>query len=235
MLSLNTSFNNYSGDDCDNYMGDFEMIKVYGNKPIPIIEMEIDNSEMYYYQYLPIKLAESDEIIIPKQLLKLKDLISKAIYDFVIELDKSLFLTNIYATAKCQYVKKGDNINRHGWHSDGFLTNDINYIWSDSLPTEYIEGKFNSIPQNHEESLEVFKILAYDREVKICLPNILYRLDEKVVHRCAINYKEPFLRHFIKISFSREKYNLLGNSHNYEIDYQWEMKPRNIERNHPNK
>ena len=67
------------------------MMKVYGNKPIPIIEMEIDNSEMYYYQYLPIKLAESDEIIIPKQLLKLKDLISKAIYDFVIELDKSLF------------------------------------------------------------------------------------------------------------------------------------------------
>lgn len=211
------------------------MKKIYGLKPILIEEIEVDNSEMYYYQYLPIKLSDSNTFFIPPQLKRLEELIKKAVYDFTINLDKSLYLTNVYVTAKCQYVKKGDNLNRPGWHSDGFMTDDINYIWSDSLPTEYIEGNFNAIPQNHEESLEVFKILAYDREVKTCLPNVLYRLDEKVIHRSAINLQESFLRHFVKISFSREKYNLIGNSHNYEMNYDWEMKPRNKERNHPTK
>ena len=55
--------NNCIGDNCDNYMGDFEMMKVYGNKPIPIIGMEIDNSEMYYYQYLLFYLYDTKSII----------------------------------------------------------------------------------------------------------------------------------------------------------------------------
>lgn len=208
--------------------------KVYGNKPIQIKEVEIDNSEMYFYQYLPIKFKDDYQLAIPQQLNRLKMLILLAIDDFQKEFGSAVGYY-IYVTAKCQYVKRGDNINRPGWHSDGFLTEDINYIWSDSLPTEYVEGEFHNIPQNHEESLELFKIIGYENEVKKCLPNVLYRLDESVIHRCAMNNQDPFLRHFVKISFSKEKYNLIGNSHNYLMKYNWAMKPRELNRNHPNK
>jgi len=41
------------------------------------------------------------------------------------------------------------------------------------------------------------------------------------------------MRTFVKISFSKDKYDLIGNSHNYEMDYKWDMKERKEERNIP--
>ena len=40
-------------------------------------------------------------------------------------------------------------------------------------------------------------------------------------------------RVFVKVTFSQEKFNLLGNSHNYLIDYDWPMRKRRKERNVP--
>ena len=37
----------------------------------------------------------------------------------------------MYLTVKRQYQSKSKLFNRPGYHSDGFLTDDINYIWSD--------------------------------------------------------------------------------------------------------
>lgn len=41
------------------------------------------------------------------------------------------------------------------------------------------------------------------------------------------------MRAFLKVSFSKDKYDLLGNSHNYLMDYNWEMKARKEDRNIP--
>ncbi|AIM37356.1 hypothetical protein KO02_12125 [Sphingobacterium sp. ML3W] len=210
------------------------MKNTYGLPPIKIAsDVIIDNSEMYFYQYLPVRLSgKGSAILLPNQLERLRTIVNKACEDFIKEFgaDK-YYLQNIYLTAKCLYTPTGSNINRPGWHSDGFMTDDINYIWSDSLPTEYITGNFQLI-QDHEISLYEMNHLIYDQKLK-CQSNCIYRLNQSVIHRPQININNPFVRHFVKISFSKEQYNLKGNAHNYLLDYNWEMKDRSLERNHP--
>jgi hypothetical protein len=41
------------------------------------------------------------------------------------------------------------------------------------------------------------------------------------------------MRAFLKVSISKDKYDLIGNSHNYLLDYDWQMKERKQERNIP--
>src|SRR5699024_6123176 len=109
---------------------------------------------------------------------------------------------------------------------------DINYIWCDSLPTKYITGDF-AITPDHKQSIVDFNNYAKICKLQTCKVNSIYRLDQSVIHRCAVNNQDSLLRHFVKISFSKDQYNLKGNSHNYLLDYKWEMKERNKERNHP--
>ena len=117
-----------------------------------------------------------------------------------------------------------------GWHCDGFMSDDINYIWCDSIPTEYIEGSFN-LTQDHVKSIDEMNVIK--SKIKLCDINTLYRLDETVIHRCNENIPYAQMRCFVKVSFSKEKYNLIGNSHNYGLDYKWEMVQRGVARNHP--
>lgn len=206
--------------------------KRYGNPPVRIGKEHVEVDEMMYYQYLPIKLKDNDNIYLPKRLKNYKSLIYGAIFDYFTKGgDKDCY---IYVTLKVMFTPTNTSLNREGWHSDGFMSDDINYIWSDTLPTEYIEGEWD-ILQDHKESLLIFNHLGNYYKVKTCEPNVLYRLDESVIHRVQVNKGSPILRQFMKVSFSKDKYNLKGNSHNYLIDYDWEMKDRDIERNHPNK
>ncbi|MNC81348.1 hypothetical protein D3C75_1344520 [compost metagenome] len=57
------------------------------------------------------------------------------------------------------------------------------------------------------------------------------RIDKWNVHRQPVA-GEGF-RTFLKFSVSKNRYNLQGNSHNYLIDYDWEMVTRGEIRNHP--
>ena len=215
-------------------------MKTYGNSPVEIAsDVIVDNSEMYFYQYLPIQLVECNydlHFALPEQLNNLWVLLLKVKDDFIKNFgEDEYYNNNIYLTAKCLYVKGGENINRMGWHCDGFMSDDINYIWSDCIPTEYVVGKFELI-QEHEKSIEQMNRLFYNSQPFKCKQNSIYRLDETVIHRCDYNQsKEAVLRHFVKVSFSKEKYSLKGNSHNYLLDYDWEMKERSIKRNHPSK
>jgi hypothetical protein len=62
--------------------------------------------------------------------------------------------------------------------------------------------------------------------------NTLVRLNQFNIHRVS----EPDvagLRTFLKVSFSKDKYDLIGNTRNYLLDYNWEMKPRAASRNVP--
>ncbi|SEG75577.1 hypothetical protein [Sphingobacterium lactis] len=209
-------------------------MKIYGSEPIEIAsDVIVDNSEMYFYQYLPIHLKETVRFAVPERLNNLRSIINLCCYDFGKNIDANLNGYYIYLTAKCLYVPSGENLNRFGWHCDGFMTEDINYIWCDCIPTEYVTGEFELV-QDHEESIDQMNRLFYHSEPLKCKPNSIYRLDEKVIHRCDYNRsRNAILRHFVKVSFSKEKYNLKGNSHNYLLDYDWEMKERDAHRNHP--
>lgn len=211
-------------------------MKTYGSEPIEIAsDVVVDNSEMYFYQYLPIHLRGTIRFAVPERLNNLRDIINLCCYDFGKNIDSNLNDYYIYLTAKSLYVKGGENINRMGWHCDGFMSDDINYIWCDSIPTEYVTGEYH-LEQDHEKSINQMNKLFYHSEPLKCKENSIYRLDETVIHRCDYNRsRDAVLRHFVKISFSKEKYNLKGNSHNYLLDYDWEMKERSSQRNHPTK
>ena len=60
----------------------------------------------------------------------------------------------------------------------------------------------------------------------------LVRINQYNVHRVA-DVTEDGMRAFLKVSFSKDKYDLIGNAINYDLDYNWKMKPRNITRNIP--
>lgn len=213
--------------------------KKYGTPPIKIDEIKCISDEMFFYQYLPIKMVINPiDIKFGYQLEFAQDLINRCCGDFIKEYGYKEFENHyIYLTAKRMYVNEGQNLNRPGWHSDGFGTNDINYIWCDSVPTEFILCDYTAVPKDDHKALESFQEVgeAHERArlVKKIEVNTIYRLDETVIHSTAKHIGLPIIRTFIKISFSKEKYNLKGNSHNYLFDYEWEMKDRELTRNHP--
>lgn len=62
--------------------------------------------------------------------------------------------------------------------------------------------------------------------------NELLRLNQFNIHRVD-TFMTCGMRTFLKVSFSKDKYDLIGNSHNSLMDYNWEMRERKAERNIP--
>jgi len=204
----------------------------YGELPTSLGTFEVDCKEMMFYQYLPIKLAGQMEAIWEDRLNPFSELIEKCIWNFAYNFgNDNLDASNVYLTVKHLYQAEGCSFNRDGWHSDGFMTDDINYIWSNNNGTIFNHSPFE-LTQDHKISIEEMSAQAIpdlDYQYQECE---LLRLDQFNIHKVAYIAK-PTMRTFFKLSFSPDKYNLVGNSHNYLLDYNWEMKDRNIERNHP--
>ena len=76
-----------------------------------------------------------------------------------------------------------------------------------------------------EEQVDIRNIVTYPNKT-------LLKLTPANIHRVSESKQEGF-RTFVKISVSKHKYNLKGNSHNYLLDYDWDMVHRFVERNHP--
>ena len=196
----------------------------YGKCPFVLGTVDIDFTEFMFYLYLPIKLAGScwNYDNLPSNLAFIRTLLDNV---SVKEDDY------VYVTAKNMWYESGGTYNREGWHSDGFMTDDINYIWSNGPSTEFITGDFN-LSQDHQESLTELSWVGGSRPISSLPPKTLARLDQFVIHRPPPVTKSG-MRAFIKISVSKEKYNLKGNSHNHSLDYDWEMWDRKATRNDP--
>lgn len=198
----------------------------YGTAPQSLGSFELPaHPEMMAYLYLPIKMADSDEFRIEPRLMMFKDIVDAAIKNEDIE------GKYVYLTAKHIWVEPGNAGNRMGWHCDGFLTDDVNIVWSDMNPTEFCVQPFE-VTLDHGTSMKQFDEQA-DEDNIIAFPDkTLVRMDQYVVHRVSPNVKAG-MRTFVKVSISSEKYNLRGNSHNYLFDYDWELFERSMVRNHP--
>lgn len=194
---------------------------MYGTEPEIIGEFDLDCREMMFYMYLPIKMPFTD-FRIPERLRIFKPLID------AIRANETDY---IYLTAKHLFVTPENMGNRHGWHSDGFGTDDVNYIWTDKFPTEFCVQDFN-LSTDCELSMMQMEFQADKKNIQVYKPKTLLRLDQFQIHRVPL-IKESGLRTFVKISISEQKYNLVGNSHNFLFDYDWEMKERECSRNHP--
>jgi hypothetical protein len=209
----------------------------YGAAPVNLGMIDLKPIEHMLYLYLPVCMPGpniGNRWQVPERLAFTRPLLSAVWVDCC----KSLpdFIDHyVYLTVKTMWVTPSCPGNRPGWHADGFGSGgDLNFIWHDMNPTEFAVQKFREVS---DDDFQCLQDLSYqvDPDCIVVYPNrTLLRLDERVVHRVSPNPKEG-LRTFIKVSVSKHKYNLKGNSHNYLIDYDWEMHDRVQVRNMDNK
>lgn len=200
------------------------MTDLYGKAPTSIGNFQLRCPEFMHYQYLPVKMAGDSEIRLPPNLHWLQPLV-EATFPYVSIWDY------LYVTAKRRYATPGNPLNRPGWHTDGFGTNDMNWLWTDRWGTRFAVHEFINIPDDHEGSMKAFEEQAHTETT--ATPNHLYRLDPYVVHNTPIIPDPGGERTFVKLSRSRHKYNLEGNSHNHLFTYHWVMHDRKAIRNNP--
>ena len=207
-------------------------MSVYGALPASIGSKHIDCGELMLYLYLPIKLAGCTAIQIEKRLECFSDLLGAICCDYIGYRGLDDFVESyIYLTAKRNYVAPGSNLNRPGWHSDGYLTDDINYVWYDSVPTIFNSSPFALSPDDSLSMREMEEQAQPYNNHSFPEGSIL-RLDQFNVHRPG-EATSSLIRTFVKVSFSKDKYDLLGNSKNFLLDYDWPMRKRELTRNMP--
>lgn len=204
----------------------------YGELPMQLKFYNVDCKEMMFYQYLPIKLQGHIRPIYEDRLKCFDEIIGAVCCDFIGEFGLNKYIDqNVYLTAKYMYQMPNCSFNRTGYHSDGFMTDDINYIWSDKNPTIFNTTDFE-LSQDDKKSLIEMEWQEDKRKQIQFDNNVLLRLNQFNIHKVNKSGYHG-MRTFLKISFSKDKYDLVGNSHNYLLDYNWKMKERQNERNIP--
>ena len=197
------------------------------NKPISLGVFDINCNEYMKYQYL---LINSGTILYLEDRLKaFKPLIMACIRDYGLRHYDRLLKSYIYLTVKSEYQRGGMGFNRPGWHIDDFGTDGQSYIWSNTQPTVFNDGPFDISDDEHKSMVEMEQQANPANDY--CFPDKTLVRMGRSVHKVGL-YIEGH-RIFAKITFSREKFNLLGNSHNYLINYDWDMQERKKERNVP--
>lgn len=203
-----------------------------GRLPIDLGLVDISFDEMMFWMYLPVSIPGSYDLVLPDNVQPFAPLIREAI-----DHDPSAFyLRYAYLTAKTLWVSDGYIGNRPGWHIDGYGTEDINFIWSDRAATEFMETDV-ILSDDCEQSLKQMSAMGVLRDATQEItryPNKhLLRLDNQVIHRSPKNFQEG-MRTFFKLSLSRDRYNLRGNSINHALPAtHWPLLDREAVRNHP--
>lgn len=207
--------------------------KIYGTLPVDLGAIDLDPVEMMFWLYCPIKLPDSDFFELPSNLKQFEPIVLAAMKD-ALECGK-WHGQYAYITAKTLWATPENPGNRPGWHSDGFLTDDLNYIWCDGNPTVFFDdGETHSFTADHTLSLSEMDDLCHGRSAhyrKYPVKHLL-RLDQTVLHKVDTGIA-PGMRSFVKVSVSKHKYALRGNSINHDLAPDWAYKDRSAERNCP--
>lgn len=205
----------------------------YGNLPKRLGQFQVEGTELLHYQYLPVKFPGQTSITIEQRLHQpFQEIIGTACCDYVQLCGLDQFVNSyVYITAKRLMQSPYRPITRPGWHCDGFLTNDINYIWSDCAPTIFNKTRF-VLTQDDRLSIEEMGQQALLENNVVYGDGSLLRLNQFIVHK-ADDTPRIGIRTFLKISFSKDKYDLEGNSINHLFQYNWKFRPRENFRNVP--
>lgn len=212
------------------------MPKLYGRQPVDLGLIDLSPTEMMFWLYCPIKVPGRSAVI-PPNLAQFMPILDAVYHDHAGDEDAAYRWQNsyVYLTAKTLFVTANNPGNRPGWHSDGFMTDDLNYIWYDGSPTLFWEP-LRLVQFTQDDRLSLWEMRdAADPDVArhVTYPNKhLLRLDETVIHRVA-DVTKPGVRTFVKVSVSRDRYNLVGNSINHDLDLGWDYVGRSIDRNQP--
>lgn len=206
-----------------------------GNLPVDLGRVDLAPSEMMFWMYLPISVPSDHNYRLPANLRQFAEIVTA-----VKESDPSgFFLRHAYLTAKTLWVEGGYIGNRPGWHIDGYGTNDVNYIWSDRAPTNFLDMPGGiDLSDDCDVSMQEMHTYAlrpamYGGAIVTYPDKHLLRLDNTVVHRSPKEFS-PGFRTFVKVSLSHDQYNLKGNSVNHLLpETHWPLVDRQAVRNHP--
>lgn len=199
----------------------------YGSAPRVLGAIPLSVNEVMYYLYYPVSLAGQQGIHIEPRLEPFLPLLRAVQVDE----PKRFVDENVYLTVKKSFVGGGVTPNRPGWHTDGFGSDDLNYVWHDSVPTVFNVGEFN-ITEDHAKSLEEFAEQSKPENDRTYPNGHLIRLDSSIVHRVG-DVEEQVMRVFAKVSISKRRFNLTDNSKNHGLTYNWKMFDRHAVRNDP--
>lgn len=197
----------------------------YGEAPIVIDNICIPDEELVFCLYMPVRLADSEVISIPRHLSGYAPLVYSALTHEGDSADGKY----VYLTVKRLWVERGFMGGRLGWHTDGFGTADVNYIWTDADPTEFCIQPFD-LSDGHVLSMKQMEEQALPENIVQYQPLDFIRIDARHVHRCPENPSSGY-RTFARVSISSDRYDMSGNAHNYGLDYNWIMNPRGPVRN----
>lgn len=207
----------------------------YGALPADLGHIPLDPVEMMCWLYCPISLPGSTSIILPGNLKQFAEIVVEARNDSPYRFKAGY----VYLTAKTLYVSGTFIGNRPGWHSDGFGTNDVNYIWCDRAPTEFLHlDHLALLSTDCDESMREMEALvhlrnSYGSKIVTFPDKHLLRLDPSVIHRSPVGFTAG-MRTFVKVSVSDDRYDLIGNSINHDLPAShWPQVKRKMERNHP--
>jgi hypothetical protein len=207
-----------------------------GDPPKDLGLIDLSPSEMMFWMYLPISEPGMSSYHMPTNLHQFAEIVSAVKAD-----DPEVFTDRyVYLTAKTLWVEGGYIGNRPGWHIDGYGTDDLNYIWCDRAPTEFLTQQNRwMLPDDCDESLRMMEKIArfaqaYNHVGLRTYPDKhLLRLDNTVIHRSPVGF-DAGMRTFVKVSLSHDRYNLKGNSVNHLLPgTRWPLVDRQEVRNHP--
>lgn len=207
------------------------MTSPFGTSPTVHGQYSFLWDEYMHYMYLPVVLVGHKRLRLPSNLKFLRSCLERVIALEGVDTENPD--TYVYLTARRGYAFPGNPLNRPGWHTDGFGSNDINYIWSDRYPTRFALQNFGVISEDHQKSMEEFQARVRPEAIRTYEPGCLLRLTPSVVHATPEIPAPGGDRSFIKVSFSKSRYPLRGNSHNHLFKYNWQMAARTQERNDP--
>ena len=190
---------------------------------------------------MPIKMPHS-EVKIPKLYNQFSEFLGRV---FRNEIKTNPYYDKFYAylTIDQRKVRPFTSQRRSDWHSDSVRNiktdntyDESIYICYDNLPTVFTDAKldFNKLP-----TLKSNRILS-DFINKSCTQSdhflhdnySILHFDPYSLHRENINNDSVNInRTYVKVTFSKDQYNIEGNCHNYYFNYEWDSFPRTLERN----
>jgi hypothetical protein len=202
---------------------------MYGKLPTVVNQIYCYPEEYCYYLYLPIKFPGMSIVKYEDRIKPYKELIDSCILDQYEYFGWDQYVDSyVYLTIKRRYQTKNNFINRAGWHSDNFKDDSINYIWSSCQSTIFNCSDFILSDDDTLSMIEMEQ--QANPKNNVTFPdNTLLRLDQYCIHKVGDIIEG--VRTFFKLTVSKERFNLVGNSHNYLLDYHWSMKDRKSCRN----
>lgn len=188
---------------------------------------------------LPIKMPHSD-LMVPTEFNQFTESIEK-----ICQHQKSTGEYDNWYAYLCidqRTANPGSSQRRPGEHADSFPTGNVSinrpsdtiYLAYNAIPTEFCYGNF-TFTSNIDTSDNKQILNHFSRQTvytKIFNPYTILKMDTGHVHRVGINTtNKPINRTFLKLTFSPDIFNRVGNDHNYLFDYNWPLYSRTVERN----